>query len=154
MSLDKEINMKSKINTVNHEALLNIVRIASLIDKRAYEFFLEFNITQAQYNVLVVLKLEGGPLNQVDISRRLVVSRAGITSILDKLEKKGYIRREKVKSDRRVLEVSLTDESIKLLEVVEPRYLEEVEKNMKVLNEKECKNLNESLFKLSKKFKK
>ncbi len=153
MSLEKEIGMKERINSIGHEVLLNIVRTANFIDKRAQSFFLRFGLTQAQYNVLIVLKLEKKNLTQVEIGQRLVVSRAGITSILDKIEKKGYIRRQRIKSDRRVFEIGLTPAGKKIINLVEPHYLKEVEKTMRCLNEDENRQLNKSLGVLRKKLK-
>ena len=153
MSLEKEIGMKERINSTGHEVLLNIVRTANFIDKRAQSFFARFGLTQAQYNVLIVLKLEKKNLTQVDIGQRLVVSRAGITSILDKIEKKGYIRRQRIKSDGRVFEIGLTPAGKKIINLVEPRYLEEVEKTMRCLNEDDSRQLNNSLGVLRKKLK-
>lgn len=149
MPLAKEILIKGKINSVRHEALLGVVRTAGFIDKRGQKFFTQFGITQAQYNVLIILKLEGS-LTQIEIGRRLVISRAGITSIIDKLEKKRLVKRSAVKSDRRVFNIELTAEGRKILDAVEPCYLREVEKVMRCLSKTQCRQLNKMLETLRK----
>ena len=145
MSLHKEIKLKDGMLTVQHEALLNIVRTANMIGKISNTFFAGFGITEAQYNVLIVLKLEDKPLTQVEIGERLIVSRANMTSLLDKLEKKAYVIRKTVEGDRRIFQIELTGEGKKILHKVEPAYLEQVENNMACLKIVECKELSKTL---------
>ena len=148
MSLAKEIKMSKEFQAARHEALLNILRTANSIDKKAQKFFGRFGLTQAQYNVLVVLNLEGNNLTQVQIGDRLVVTRANITSILDKLEKKGYVRRQSNKSDRRIFQIKLTSAGRKIIEDIEPVYVEEVNRCMKGLTDNQCEQLTRSLEKV------
>lgn len=148
MTLAKEIRMKNEIESVRHEALLNIVRTASFIGKISNTFFSKHRLTEAQYNVLIVLKLEGVALTQMEIGERLLTSRANITSLIDKLEKKRYVRREEVENDRRIYRVFLTEKGKHVLEKVEKAYLEKVEQIMSCISEAECKTVSHSLEKL------
>ncbi len=148
MSLSKEIKMQCEINTKRHEALLNIVRTGSFIGKISDGFFSPFDLTEAQYNILVVLKLENKSLTQVEIGERLISSRANITLILDKMEKKGLVKRERIENDRRVLMVDLTAKGRKLVDAVEAKYVIEVERLMSSLTEAECKEMSRLLEKL------
>ncbi|OGX11043.1 MAG: hypothetical protein A2351_08680 [Omnitrophica bacterium RIFOXYB12_FULL_50_7] len=148
MSLSKEIKMQCEINTKRHEALLNIVRTAAFIDKLSDGFFSEFNLTEAQYNILIVLKLEKTAMNQVEIGERLISSRANITLILAKLEKKELIQRTRIVDDRRVLMVELTEKGRQVVGRVEAKYVSEVEKRMACLTQAECRVLSRLLEKL------
>jgi len=58
----------------------------------------------------------------------MVSSRSNITSLIDKLQKKGFVNRLPVSGDRRAYVVELTDEGRKRIEKIEPKYLEAVEK--------------------------
>ncbi len=147
MSLAKEIGVR-EINSVRHEALLNIVRTSDFIGKLSCNFFVKFELTEAQYNVLIVLKLNGNSLTQVEISKKLISSRANVTSLVDRLEKKNYVKRKKVSSDRRLFEVDLTKEGLNLMKKVEPAYVNEVEKRMSGLNEADCRKLSAILVRL------
>ena len=149
MSLSNEITQS--IDTVEHEALLEAVKTVNLLEKKASLFFADHGISEAQYNILIVLKLEARPLTQVEIGERLVISRAGITAVLDKLENKGYVVRKKVVSDRRVFHVEMTKQGKKIVDKVEPLYLEEVHELMSCFNKKECKQLSEFMIRLRKK---
>ncbi|MBI4845617.1 MAG: MarR family transcriptional regulator [Candidatus Omnitrophica bacterium] len=152
MSLEKEIKMEKKINTVRHEALLNVVRTADFIEKISYSFFKKYGVTAAQYNVMIVLKLAAKDLTQAQIGERLITSRANVTSLIDQLEKRKFVRRKSVADDRRVYIIELTQAGKDLLKKVEPAYLDIVEKKMAVLTVKENHQLSLLLTKLRKIF--
>jgi DNA-binding MarR family transcriptional regulator len=68
--------------------------------------------------VLAALRF-AGPKQQLSPTRLfkgLMLSSAGITSRLDRLEKRGYVKRNRHPSDRRGVLVELTDEGRKVLE--------------------------------------
>ncbi|MFH1777315.1 MAG: MarR family transcriptional regulator [Candidatus Omnitrophota bacterium] len=146
MSLEKEI--KQKINSARHEALLNIVRTINYLTNISRCFFSKFRITQAQYNIMVIIKLEKRKLTQVKISERMVSSRSNITSLIDKLQKKGYVRRMSVQGDRRVYAVELTQKGKKKVTEVEPHYVKTVEKVMRSISLSESKKLSSLLVKV------
>jgi MarR family 2-MHQ and catechol resistance regulon transcriptional repressor len=145
MSLAKELKMNDEFDSLQHEALLNIVRTAQVLAKHGQVFFQQYDLTEAQYNVLIVLKLEGRHLTQVELGERLVVSRANITALLDKLEKKGWVQRCTVDGDRRVFEIQLTDAGRKTVDKVEPLYLNEVKRCMRGLKSQDCRKLSQTL---------
>ena len=51
----------------------------------------------AQFNVLFALKYKKNEWTQSDLGKRLVVTRASITSVLDKLEAKALVKRNGLK---------------------------------------------------------
>ena len=146
MSLEKEI--KQKINSPQHEALLNVLHTANYMDRVSQKFFARFGNTEAQYNVMVVIRIEGRCLTQVEISERIVSSRANITALLDKLQAKGYIRRIDIEGDRRAYGIELTTEGKKLLAVVEEKYVRGVKKIMSGFSVQESRSRSSALEKL------
>ena len=148
MTLAREIKLNKEIDSIRHEALLNIVRTASLIEKISGAFFGKFHITEAQYNILIVLKLEGRELTQIEIGERLVTSRANITSLIDRLEDKCFVKRKDVENDRRIYMIHLTEQGRRIVDKVEKAYVGKVEEIMSHLNESECKTISKSLEKL------
>ena len=71
------------------------------------------NITAPQ---LVCLRavIERGPLTATAISREIHVSASIVVGILDRLEDKGLVRRERGREDRRIVFVTATEEGVKL----------------------------------------
>ena len=82
----------------------------------------EFN--GAQGRILFVLWKEDG-LSAVELSRRTGLAKTTLTSMLDRMEKKGHILREFDKDDRRRIRIRLTDKA----RVMEKQY-EEVSTEM------------------------
>ncbi len=116
--------MKSKDK---NRFMLSIVKLASRLQARADAFFRPYGVSSAQYNVLVLLKENKEGLSQVEISRQMVVSRANITSIIDKLEKKGLVKRFSDPDDRRLFNIRLTKEGRQLIKEVEKAYFANVD---------------------------
>ncbi len=148
MGLSDEIKMGGAFESFRHEALLNLMKTTHSIQKRSNAFFSEYGISDAQYNVLIVLKIAGEGLTQVDIGQRVVASRSNITALIDRLEKKNYVKRCVVEGDRRSYKVELAADGVKLLDSVEKLYLDEVESVMTCLTEKESKQLSSIMEKL------
>lgn len=103
-----------------------LVRALALLytkaEKRTDAFFLSRGITAAQYNVLALLAEEDDGINQLSISRRMLVSQGNITRILDKLLRAGLIRRVEDTSDRRHKRISITSKGRKLHREIKPAY--------------------------------
>jgi DNA-binding MarR family transcriptional regulator len=73
-------------------------------------------LTSTQYNVLRILRgagPEGLPCNT--IAERMISRDPDMTRLLDRMEKRELISRERQKEDRRVVKVRITDEGLKLL---------------------------------------
>ena len=73
-------------------------------------------LTSAQYNVLRILRgagPDGLPCNT--IAERMISRDPDMTRLLDRMEKRELISRERQKEDRRVVKVRITDEGLKLL---------------------------------------
>ncbi len=73
-------------------------------------------LTSAQYNVLRILRgagPEGLPCNT--IAERMISRDPDMTRLLDRMEKRDVITRERQKEDRRVVKARITDEGLKLL---------------------------------------
>jgi DNA-binding MarR family transcriptional regulator len=73
-------------------------------------------LTSTQYNVLRILRgagPEGLPCNT--IAERMISRDPDMTRLLDRMEKRALISRERQKEDRRVVKARITNEGLKLL---------------------------------------
>ena len=138
MKLEQELDLDLPFKDLFHETVLNIVRTAHLLDQIGAELFRRYDLTVAQFNVLVSLKYRERDLTQSDLSRRLVVTRASVTSVLDRLEAKGLVERNKVEGNRRIHHVALTTNGRTLLEEVEPLYFDAIHKTTDGMDQTEC----------------
>lgn len=103
-----------------------LVRASALLYNKAEKitngFFLSHGITAAQYNVLALLEEEDSRINQLTISKRMLVSPGNITRILDKLISAGLIEREEDPQDRRHKRVLITAKGRALHQKIKPIY--------------------------------
>ena len=145
MQLGVELDLDMPFKDLLHEALLNIVRTADVLSQAGDVLFRKHDLTEAQFNVIFSLKYSGRKVTQSMLGRRLVVTRASITSVLDKLEAKGLVRRVEVPGNRRTNHVELTDKGKALIDDVEPKYRAVIHEVMSALDEPQVKQLMRSL---------
>jgi len=148
VDLQHELGLQAPFKDIRHEAVLNVVRTANLISTKASQLFRRFDLTEAQFNVLFALKFSGGNITQAELGKRLVVTRASITSVLDKLEAKDLVRRIDVPGNRRIHHVALTDGGSELIRRVEPEYRDEVHSVWKDFSEEQCTVLIDRMEKM------
>ena len=144
MSLKAELGLRKGFEYRPHEALLNIYYTAALIRKKAGELFRTYDLTDVQYNVLSLLKRqsgEGGGLTQVELSRMMLVNRANITTLIDRMERAGLVARRPVPEDRRYNIIALTDKGREMHAKVSGVYIKKVGEIMGAVNEKELDSL-------------
>jgi DNA-binding MarR family transcriptional regulator len=144
MSLEFELNLRKPVTLLAHEALLNTYYTASCLKKKAGDFLRPFGLTDVQFNLMMLLKYQSGPkggLSQAQLSNMMLVNRANITSLIDRMEKAGLVVRTPAPSDRRSNIVKLTTWGRKLLAQIEPLYTKEVKRIMAALKQVEQKTL-------------
>ena len=141
MSLETELCLDKPVEDIPHGTVLNIVRTANLLGGMGAALFRQSDLTEAQFNVLFLLNVKQHEVTQSDLGKRLVVTRASITSVLDKLEGKGLVVRKSVPGNRRINHVEITEQGRRLLAEVEPLYRQGIHRAMAVLSERECKTL-------------
>ena len=111
MTLQDELHLKKPISLLAHEALLSTYYSASQLRKKAGEFLRPFGLTDVQFNLMMLLRHQSGNqggLNQAQISNMMLVNRANITAIIDRMEKAGLV----VQVINQNVEIELTDEAI------------------------------------------
>ena len=101
-----------------YQVTARISRIALHIARHQEEVFGRFGLNRGEVGVLGALLLAGSgqQLSPTQLFQGLMLSSAGITSRLDRLERRGYVKRTRHPSDRRGVVVSLTDAGRKVLE--------------------------------------
>jgi len=93
-----------------------LLRAADSLASHADKLMKANGVTSAQYNVLRILRgagPEGLPCNA--IVERMISRDPDMTRLLDRMEKRALISRERQKEDRRVVKARITDEGLKLL---------------------------------------
>lgn len=106
-------------------------------------------LTISQFGVLEAL-LHLGPLNQNELGSKILKSNSNMTTVIDNLEKRGLVRRQRRGDDRRMIEIFLTTEGKKLIETVFPQHVAAIQEQFAVLPAEEQIELGNLLRKLGK----
>ena len=151
MSLEVELGLRKPVALLAHEALLNTYYTASCLRKKASEFLRPFGLTYVQFNLMMLLQHQSAHkegLTQAQLSAMMLVNRANITSLIDRMEKAGLVARTSTPTDRRYNIIKLTGRGKKLLARIEPLYAEEVKRIMAALMDADQRKLIKMLEKV------
>ena len=91
---------EGKIERYDINIVLSLRRITRAIDTYSHKLKTEYHITAPQLICLLEI-VEEGPLTSSGLSRKVHISKSTLVGILDRLEQKGWIRRERSNEDRR-----------------------------------------------------
>ena len=146
MSLREELQLYREIETKEHECVMSIMYTSTLLYKIAYKYFSGFNITESQFNSLMQLKYsEKEGMSQIQLSRRLLVNKAEVTGLVDRMEKAKLVERLSAPSDRRVKIIKITKKGLETVKTMESGYFNYVNKVMGGLGKKEIENMVQGL---------
>jgi DNA-binding MarR family transcriptional regulator len=107
-SIQREIKQTRPFSTVSQEAVVALLRTASAVAREFDRLTQQEGVTLQQYNVLRILRGAGEPLPTMEIGDRLLQQTPGISRLLERLEKRGLIRRLQGSEDRRQVLCALT----------------------------------------------
>lgn len=128
-----------------YQALLQLLRTADTVWNASRLFFERWELGPSQFNVLNLLYETPGGLSQTELSRQLIMHRSNVTGLVDRLEKRGLVRRQEVAADRRAYRVLLTRAGTELLREILPRYYDGAERVWSGLSDRRASQLAEDL---------
>jgi DNA-binding MarR family transcriptional regulator len=113
--LQHELKKRRPFESPEQEAALALARTADRMGICFTRLFREHGLTPSQYNVLRILRGEGGPLPMLEVADRMVTVVPGITGLIDRLEGMGLVARERSSEDRRVVFVAIRPRGLEVL---------------------------------------
>jgi MarR family 2-MHQ and catechol resistance regulon transcriptional repressor len=128
-------------------AYINLSRASDSLLARLTTQVEASGLTLGQFGILEAL-LHRGPMCQKDLGQKLLRSGGNITVVLDNLERRGWIRRQRQKEDRRWILVHLTPAGRRLISGYFPSHAREVAAQMDRLNPEEQEELRRLCRKL------
>lgn len=118
--LQREILQAKPFISAGHEAVLSLLRSADIVRRRLTRVVEPHGITLQQFNVLRILRGAGAAgLPTLEIAHRMIEQTPGITRLLDRLEAKLLIRRERCPVDRRQVLCYISNPGLALLEAID-----------------------------------
>lgn len=119
--IQDELQQQRPFRSLTVEGGAAILRTAALIRGHLNEVLRPYGLTWQQYNVLRILRGAGvGGLPTLAIADRMVDLTPGVTRLVDRLERKGLVRRERGTEDQRQILCMLTEDGRELLARLDP----------------------------------
>lgn len=148
MTLEEELKQSKPFKSEMQKLLLNISFTSSWLNSIFAERLKPYGITPSQYNVLRILKGKYPECycNQ-EITQRMIDKSSNSTRIVDKLLRKKLVSRTEDKHDRRLVNIKITDQGIKLLAEIDKMPIS-IHKNMEGFNAEKARLMNEWLDEL------
>lgn len=111
----------------------------------------ELGLTPPQFDVIATLGNTEG-MSMKDLAEATLVTKGTLTGIVDRLEKKGFVRREVPPENRRSFTVTLTSKGEELFQDTFPNHIAHLQPRFEQLNPAELKQLQKLLAKLRAQF--
>jgi len=147
LTIGEEIK-QSKFKSEYQKALLNILLTANTLYASNNRFLKSYGLSPEQYNVLRILRGQfPEPSSVLNIQERMLDKMSNASRLVDKLEVKKLLTRKQCAADRRQVEVTITEEGIKLLQAIDEPF-QELENKLSCISAEELDNFNDILDKI------
>lgn len=122
-------------------------RVNQIIVAKFYSKCAGTDITPVQFSAMTAIAAEG-EIDATRLSQMIAFDRSTLGAVIDRLEKRGAIKRSPHPSDRRIKILSLTDTGHEILEEVRPLVKSSQEDFLNMLDPKEREDLQRILQKI------
>lgn len=114
------------------DTYIKLVRAAESLATRLHRHLDAHKLTVTQFGVLEAL-FHLGSMYQRELAEKLLKSGGNITLVIDNLEKRQLVKRDREVGDRRCISVSLTASGKQLISEIFPTHVAAVVKEMNIL---------------------
>ena len=130
------------------EIIFSIRRLLQARELYTKELNKNYQVSASQLNCLLAL-FENGPLPPSQIAKHMMVKSSTVTGVVDRLEMKGFVTRERNSPDRRVINIQLTETGKNLAENAPPPIQQKIIDGLKKLSEVEIEQIVDALNSLA-----
>jgi len=147
MGIEQDIQ-QARFRSEYQKASVNLIYTFNWLTERSRALFATEDITPQQFNILRILRgSHPNPLSTLQIRDRMLDKMSDTSRIVDRLIVKGLVKKAINKTDRRLVDVMITDKGKKLLERLDKRQ-DEMDDILSNLSKKEALLLSELLDKV------
>lgn len=137
-TIGEDIRQSTPFRSKSQEAYLALLRTADESRRFATQALESAGVTLQQYNVLRILRGAGEQgLPTLSVAERMLERTPGVTRLIDRMERKGWVTRERCTDDRRRVWCRITSSGLDLLADLDTPILEVDEAIAQVLTEPE-----------------
>lgn len=147
MKIEEEIKSTVELSLAK-KVILNLSFSRSIVADRFLEILKPFDLSSEQYNVLRILRgQKGKPANMSVIQERMISKNSNTTRLVDKLIVKEFVIRKICPSNKRKMEITITEKGLLILEKLDPIVIEHENNLASNLTTEELTQLNNLLEK-------
>jgi MarR family 2-MHQ and catechol resistance regulon transcriptional repressor len=117
-ALERRLRMRTPDDPIV-EGMLNLLVTGAALLQRAEAEYARFGLTSSGYNVLRILRGSPDGLPRGEIGQRMVNPASDITRLIDRLARRGLVRRVRSRTDRRLSLTRITARGLALVEQAE-----------------------------------
>lgn len=129
MNVEERLKTEGKI-PLEKRTLIHLTLVSNIINEKIALVLKPFDISIQQFNVLRILRgQKGKPANLSTVHERMVTKMSNTTRLVDKLIRKEYVERHICPSNRRKVEISITDKGLEQLNTIDT-FVSEVETSL------------------------
>ena len=110
-----------------YELLFFLLKVRNSLDRSSEAFFQPFGLTASKFNILNVLSLNQGRMDQSKLVDQLLVGKSSTSIVLNRMLRDHLIKREPHPQDKRQAVLVITEKGSRLWSQISPAY----EKNVR-----------------------
>ncbi|MBU3821147.1 MarR family transcriptional regulator [Flavobacteriaceae bacterium XHP0103] len=148
MDIEQILKINSNL-ALSKKAVINVLVTFAAVNSALNNVLKPYEISIQQFNVLRILRGQGNnTVNLETIQERMVNKMSNTSRLIDKLLKKGYVAKKINKSNRRKIDITITQEGLNFLETIDELIDKTEDKLTSSLSEEETKELIRLLGKI------
>jgi DNA-binding MarR family transcriptional regulator len=121
MGLEKDIKQQH-FTSENQKLIINLVFTNNWLTEKIRDFLSTEDITLQQFNILRILRgSHPRPLSTLTIRERMLDKMSDTSRIVDRLVLKGLVDKKTCPSDKRLVDISITEEGKKVLATIDQK---------------------------------
>lgn len=146
MDIEADIN-QSRFRNDYQKAVINFIYTWHWLNEKMRGMFENEGITSQQFNILRILRGAGKPISTLQIRQRMMDKMSDSSRLVDRLQTKELVKKNICPSDKRLVDISITEKGKKLLEKLD-KYDAKIDALFMNLHDSEAKQLNKLLDKI------
>lgn len=116
MSTIEEAIQQRRFHSASHRSHVNIVYTASWLNHRMAAVLKPYGLSLQQFNILRILRGRGNEPSTIKLlTERMLDKMSNASRLVDKLKEKGYVQRQECPSDRRRVDIVITQGGLDII---------------------------------------
>ena len=136
-------------DSITMQVIDDVVEAIAFSDLAFDQFYKTYGISRVQFRALFyILKDEEKGIILSGLGEKLFVSKSNITTLIDRMEAGGLVKRKPDENDRRIIQVIATEKGKKIVNLILPKLNEFTDEIFSCLTEQEVETVKKIFQKL------